>query len=349
VGRKPKAVVEKKAAPAAFYRTQAGSEVEKMFGEGVIINGSQIIDNPAEVISLSPMMDFALGGGLQVGTIVVMGGPARCGKTTTALHFAAKWQARGYKVVYDYVEGGRLQPRDLTGIDGLDPEKIEIIKSIKGRTLTTQDHLLAVEKYLTQETNMLVIIDSFSAMCEEREMDGDYNTETRGNSGRLIGKFCRRMASVIPTNENIVIGINHVYSNTSGFGKNTKESISSKLNYGLSTKLYCEKFDPWYGETSDILLGQMVYWQVERSPLGPPNAKVTSYIRYGRGIDEVKESIEIGERVGLIHHPEKSSWYTLNFLTDTPKVQGEAKVYQRMEENPEEFSTLLSAINERIA
>lgn len=334
-------------APALPYSTAAGASVESMFGEGIIINGTHVVEHPPQIISLSPKLDDALGGGLQVGAIVILGGAPRCGKTTTALHFAGKWQAMGRKVVYVNAEH-RLHSRDLTGIPGLRPQDFEVIQSRKGRILSTQDYLVAIEKYLTTETDTLVIVDSFSIMCEEKEMTGDYDTEIRGGSGKIIAKFCRRMAPVIPTNDNMVLGIIHVYANPTGYGRPFTEAISSKLNFGLSTKMFAQKYDMWYENPKEKegLLGQTVNWKIERSPLGPPNAEVVSYLRYGRGIDEVQESIEIAQGLNLI---EKSgSWLYLNFLPDKPSVQGAGQLYRRIDENPEEFAALLAAIKEMV-
>lgn len=348
MGRKAKAASPQQEQGGNTSSSTARSSIEKMFGEGVIINGTQVIDNPPEIISVSPKLDSGLGGGFQVGSIVILGGPPRCGKTTTAVHFAGRWQAMGRRVVYVNAEG-RLHERDLTGIPGLKPEEFEIVRSYKGKILTTQEQLWAVEQYLMQETNILVIVDSFSIMCEEKEMIGDYSTETRGGSGKIIGKFCRRMAPVIPTNDNMVIGIVHQYSNTSGYGKYYQEAISSKLNYGLATKMHASKFELWYEneKAKEGLIGQRVYWQVERSPLGPPVKEVISYIKYGGGIDEIQEAIEMAEQLRII--VQAGSWYTLTFIEGSPRVQGEAKIYQRLQENPEELQMLITALKEIIS
>ena len=40
------------------------AEIEKNYGSGVMRSGDQLIDNPPEIISFSPSIDYILGGGV---------------------------------------------------------------------------------------------------------------------------------------------------------------------------------------------------------------------------------------------------------------------------------------------
>lgn len=318
--------------------SRATQIITKEFGASCIVSGSIIIDRKPEVVSLSPRLDNALGGGLQVGTLVTMAGPSGCGKTTTALHFAGKWQKRGGTVYYIAAEH-RIFQRDLKGIPGLDAESMKIIWSSKDRILTAQDFLLAADTILRNETNALVIVDSFSILSEENEMmSKEYGNLQPGGANRLVGSFCRKMSPIIPVNNNMLIGIAHFYTNIGG-KKKWAVSLGSKVNYARSTGLVCDWSEPIMdGEKS---VGQTVHWRVERSALSAPNVKVDSIIRYGEGIDEIAEAIDMGIEFGLLL--QKGSWIEMP-LFDNQKVQGKEKARNFLLENPSHFETLMERI-----
>ena len=73
-------------------------------------------------ISVSPALDLALGGGIREGSVTIMSGDPKTGKTTTALYAASKAQQAGKTVVYFNTEG-RLTKENFKGIKGLDVEK----------------------------------------------------------------------------------------------------------------------------------------------------------------------------------------------------------------------------------
>lgn len=328
--------------------SQTSKNISEDYGEGIVLSGTSLIETPREVISVGPRLDEGLGGGFQVGSLVTMSGAPRCGKTTTALHFAGRWQKTGRKVVYLNAEH-RLQERDLKGIPRLVPENMEIIQSRKGRILSAQDFLVIAEKYLSQETGICLIIDSISMLCEEKELVNGLGTETRGGSGKIIASWIRRMTAVIPTNEHIVICIAHLYANTSGQGKKWIEAMGGKVNYALSTKMQATHIEPITVGTSEDAkqIGQTVFWNIERTPLGPPKKKVGSIIRYGAGIDEISENIELGVNCALI--AKTGAWFTLNFLDKPVKLQGAEKVYDYLSSNPDAAEKLDHEIREMMA
>ena len=107
-------------------------DIIKEYGN-VIHDPSSIIDQKLKIIPISPKLDIALGGGVPEGSLFIMTGPEKVGKTLTALTFCANAQQDNRKIYYGNVEG-RLRKRDIEGIKELDPdaEKIQIIGSTQG-------------------------------------------------------------------------------------------------------------------------------------------------------------------------------------------------------------------------
>ena len=80
-------------------------DINKTFGENIILNGNSIIDTNSIIIPVSPVLDILLNGGIPEGSFVVLTGQPKCGKTTTSLYFAAT--AQDPKYGHDSFKEGR--------------------------------------------------------------------------------------------------------------------------------------------------------------------------------------------------------------------------------------------------
>lgn len=323
----------------------ASKEVRKKFGDDVLIDGRFLLDHPKEIIPLSPAFDPHLGGGFQVGSFVVLAGQPRCGKTSTAMHFAIQWQKTGRKVVYINAES-RLEQRNVNLLPF--PEELIIVQHHKGHILTAQDFLSIALTYLRLEQEHLIIIDSLSVLSEERELQGGMGTETRGGSARLMAQFCRQATPIIPVNNHVVIGVAQLYANTSGQGRKYIVSMGRKVDYALYTLLYATHSKNWTvsGDEEDKnLIGQMNFWRVERSPIAPPGGELTSYLRYGHGIDETQEYLQYAADLSLIE--KNGSWYYYPSKEDAQVyAQGAENFRTSLLENTEAFESLKKRIRE---
>lgn len=188
-------------------------DVTKTFGEDIILNGNAIVDRKSVVIPVSPSLDIVLNGGIPEGSFVVFTGQPKCGKTTSSLDFAATAQKLEYahssfkdgrEVYYLNIEG-RLKKRDLEGIPGLNLDKFHVIGSQQGKILHAEEYLQIAEKIINEVPGSVVIIDSYSALCTEAEITSEMDKMQRADGAKLLAKFCRKVANVIPVNKNVVI------------------------------------------------------------------------------------------------------------------------------------------------
>lgn len=326
-------------------------DVIKNFGSDIILSGNALIDRKNVVIPVSPSLDIVLNGGIPEGSFVVLTGQPKCGKTTTSLDFAATAQRPEYKgdlkdtreVYYLNIEG-RLKKRDLEGIPGLNLDKFHIIGSQQGKILHAEEYLQIGEKIINEIPGSVVIIDSYSALCTEAEITSEMDKMQRADGAKLLAKFCRKVANVIPVNKNIVIGITHLMGNPTGYGAEFKEKSGQAIAYQTDIKLRAKTFKPWSLSADGTQIGQEIEWQVVCSALGPPGGNITSYIRYGQGVDKYMEAITLASDMGLIH--KGGAWYTLTSLEDKPKFQGAEKVRNYLLEHTEAYYNLVKNIKE---
>lgn len=323
-------------------------DVTKQFGSDIILTGNAIVDKTTMIIPLSPSLDIVLNGGIPEGSFVVLTGQPKCGKTTTSLDFAATAQRKEYahgsfkdgrEVYYLNIEG-RLKKRDLEGIPGLDLSRFHVIGSQQGKILHAEEYLQIGERIINEIPGSVIIIDSYSALCTEAEITSDMDKMQRADGAKLLAKFCRKVANVIPVNKNIVIGITHLMGNPTGYGAEFKEKSGQAIAYQTDIKLRAKTFKPWTLSADSTQIGQEIEWQVLCSALGPPGGSITSYLRYGSGIDKHTELINFAVDIGLIN--KGGAWYTYN----TEKFQGMEKLRQYFIDNPDHYKNLEKSVKD---
>jgi RecA/RadA recombinase len=148
--------------------------------------------------SISPRIDVTCGGGIKEGSLVLVSGLEKLGKTTFCLAAASSAQNQNdgvhRKVYYIDVEN-RIQPRDLKAF-GLktDEENLSVIGSVSGKLLSAEDVFKLCEKLVSNVRNCVIIIDSISMLCTKAEMDYDYENQFRQDVQKLTAIFCRKMS-----------------------------------------------------------------------------------------------------------------------------------------------------------
>lgn len=329
--------------------------VLKKYGKGILVNGNSILEEDIKVIPLSPALNILTGGGIPEGSWVNLSSKPGVGKTTTALHFAATCQMPQYgeRDVYYLDIEGRLKKRNLRGIKGLRLDKFFPVRSTEDKILSAQDFLSIGEDILKNNKKCVLIIDSYSSLCHEKELLEGVGTSTRGAGGyTLLAGFCRQMSQVVPVMKNIVVGIVQMMANVSGYGAAMIEKGGNSIMYQSDVWLRAKAMKPW--EAAGKPIGQIVTWQCVKAAGefgGIPGTEVDSYIRYGIGIDIMRELIGFACEIGLIDKPEKGAWYTCTYMqnhldvlsreawdegaTKLCRFQGEAKLYQHLMENPQ--------------
>ena len=319
--------------------------IEKKYGKGVVNPGTYIITNRPKILSISPNFDQVCGG-VPVGCLITLSSPSGFGKTTLALVIASVCQKDGRQVFYMDIEN-RLKPMNLEGIDGLDPSKVFVIRSNKENHLSGDDALQMATEILKNNTDICLIIDSASAICPESEITNDVSATIRNTGPKMFANFCRKNAGYITPRNNIVIVIKHVITNTSGYGATHIEDGGEKLKFQTDIRLMCTKTPELIME-GDNAVGHIIEWKVLKSATGQSNVTFKTHLRYGHGIDNVAEIIEIAQDYGLI--VKSGAWYYLN--NDTPeekKFQGIVKLRDYLVEDKGAYTTLFDKVKEMSA
>jgi len=293
--------------------------IQKKFGK-IIESGTTVLEQLGEmkVLSVSPAIDLALGGGLREGQVVVLTGDPKTGKTTTALYAAAKAQSQGKKVYYLNTEG-RLTKHNFTGIKGLDTDAIEIIQSTDDKPMVSAEtYLNVMERLIKEEENLFLICDSTSNMVPQDELDGEIRTGVRNALPRLLSMFFKRISGDMSRMKAIGVFITHNIANTGGsrFAPNKMADCGNMLQFQAGTNMVITHRGKWeVPKESGNHVGQIANWMVKTSASGgTPLTQFQSWIRYGVGIDEAQELAQIATEFALIQA--KGAWYTFSSLVE---------------------------------
>lgn len=328
------------------FASRIRKELNAKFKFNIAKTPQEILDKKIEIIKWTPSLDLALSGGVPEGCWISLSGPEKVGKTTLSLHLAAKAQAMGKTVYYCAVEG-RFKKMNLNGIKGLsqDPSKFVLIESEMGCLMSTQDYLNSIEHILKTHPGCMVIIDSISALQDEKEMEGGIGTETRGHNQKVMTQFINNVAQLVSASNSIVLGIVQFIANTSGWGAKWQEKEAKRWSYQADIQLRVKGYKLWKKGENSPPFGQILDIECRTSALGSPHRRVDSYIRYGQGADESFELVQYGLACGLISKAERGGWYTLDFLEgkvegEVPKLQGDSEVCQYFNDNPKYIEML---------
>ena len=288
------------------------------------------------------MGDYNLGGGIPEGTWLILSGLPKCGKTVTALQIAANAQQQYDKPVYIGSVEHRINKKELEGIHGLKIEGVEMIQSTAGKILVAQEYLQEFTTVIKDVPNCVLIIDSTSALCAEGEFANEMKTNTRSEGPKLLAQFCRKMTGVVPVQNTLVIVIQHLIANTSGYGEPWFEDGGRKIQHQADTKLRCTTFQKWENAKKDEQIGQVINWQIKTAALTKPGGKFQSYLRYGYGLDDIKEYMSLGLDMGVIE--KGGAWYTFGNL----KAQGEDKLRAALADSPDTLEQLKQQVQQML-
>ena len=337
-------------------------EFKKMFGDNIAVDASTIVDRKRQIIPVSPVLDIALSGGIPEGCLVTCSGKPKSGKTVTSLCFAANCQKPEYggrHVFFLNVEG-RLKAMNLNGTKGLDLSKFTVIQSTADKLMSAQDYLKVALHIIKTYPKCLVIIDSESALCDEKELDTGIEYQNRGGVNKVFASFIRQIANIVGTQDSIVWCIRHLAQSQSQFGTTWNEKGAMGTQYQADVQMRI-KFDKAWNVGSgekQKQVGQEVHWLIESSALGRPHLEATSFLRYGSGIDCAYEMLNLGMDFGFVS--KSGAWLTADYmkrhldllgvkewnddLSKMLKTQGIDKMLTLLNDNPKWLDALAEEI-----
>tara|TARA_B100000929_G_scaffold184245_1_gene145906 strand:+ start:555 stop:1637 length:1083 start_codon:yes stop_codon:yes gene_type:complete len=303
-------------------------KIIKDYGD-IIRSGTEVLEQKQnfKVISVSPAIDIALGGGIREGSWLTLTGDPKSGKTTTAMQIASNCQKDGRPIIYLDAEG-RLKDLNFE-VSDLDPDKMTIVAP-EDKPIPAEDFLDIAYKMMSHPDyyGAVLIIDSISSLMPKKELDGDFSP-TRAGLPKILSIFTKKIGQLLPRQHGLIIAITHYIANTGGFGKAKMSDGGNKIQYQADTRMEIagggEKVSavsPWTNTSGDRI-GQVLNWKIICSSMGAPGGQVQSYLRYGHGIDKTQEILMLACDLGLID--KSGAWFACSFMENCTELAKEIK------------------------
>jgi predicted ATP-dependent serine protease len=167
-------------------------DIQAKYAKGVVFDASLLLDTPSKIIPTTPNLDIGLFGGIPEGSLAILSGPPKCGKSTLCLQIIKNaydlYKKRAFYIDVEH----RLKALNLRGIAGLDtsPEALQIIRSSGDKILEAESLLDIATELIKSEPGSLIILDSSSALCSMKEMVDEITGQTRSLGPKLLSAFC---------------------------------------------------------------------------------------------------------------------------------------------------------------
>jgi recombination protein RecA len=308
--------------------------IEKTYGKGAVmrLTGSESTLAHDAIKTGSISLDVALGvGGYPRGRIVEIYGPESSGKTTLALHAIASIQSTGGTAAF--VDAEHAMDGHYAQRLGVDLEHLIVSQPDCG-----EQALEIVERLVVSGAVDLLVVDSVAALVPQAELDGQMEDVQVGLQARMMSKAMRKLTSLVSKSNCTLIFINQLRSKVGvRFGSNEVTSGGNALKYYASVRIDIRRI----GSTKcgELLVGNKVRVRVVKNKAAPPFRAAEFEIRFGHGVCQYSELLDLGEGFGLIHR--SGSWFSFG---DSRMGQGREKAREFLMENPGCQEKLLSLV-----
>jgi len=317
--------------------------LDREYGKGIISTANDIVERKREILPTTLSLDIALSGGIPSGVTALISGKPKVGKTSICLQILKNAIDLGRPAFYFDIER-RCSKSLLQTINGLDISKLNIIKSTEERALFAEDYLNILERTVKDNKEAVIVVDSLamlSTMAEQAEAIG--SSKDMSGPPKLLSSFFRRMQQIVDNNNVILIFISQLITNRDPGGKKYIEKGGVGIQYATSVWLNCTWAKLWDKDTgTNAPLGHDVQIAIQCSALGPPHLPCSVPIKFGHGIDIVKDIVINAENIGLIE--KAGSWYNIPMFKtkegEPVKLQGIGQVCEYLKENDKNLKLL---------
>lgn len=293
--------------------TELRAKLMKTYGSEAIIpmtkEGAQYASSNTTFISTGSIaIDKALGRpGLPLGRIVEIYGPESSGKTTLTLHVLAEAQKLGHTVAIVDAEHA-IDPDYATSI-GVSFKEDRMIFS---QPDSGEQALNIVESLIDSTLVRVIVVDSVAALTPQAEINGEIGDSHVGLQARMMGQALRKITSKAHKNNVMVIFINQLRMKIGVmFGSPETTPGGNALKFFASVRLDIRRIGGVKENSGDgaALVANKTRVKVKKNKLAPPFREAEFEIKFGIGIDKLREVFDGGMELGLITR--SGAWFSI--------------------------------------
>lgn len=348
--------------------------INKAYGDKILMAGDVIPE--VQKFSIGTLSaDFAICGGIPLGTMITFAGPSGGCKTLAAISAMAQYQKKFPDRVCIYVDAEHNLPFQLktfarwTGLQ-TDAQHFQRLRCVG---LPAEQIFKMVLELQDNDDIGLIVFDSVKALVPEIEYENDFDKDNgmRATVAKSLSKFCRMMLGPLEDKQNVCIMINHSivepipgtrafkYSEPCGTALNYFPSLKirflqRKFTCGTDLELTESKVQGEKGITPDGLVASFAITKSRFGGIDRSGGKLI--FRYATGIDKATDIFEVATR-NNIAKLEGTTWYLIDPNTGEAysdeegnplKFVGKPKLLKYFQDNPDFVEEYTQAVNEYI-
>lgn len=312
---------------------QTLADLEKQYGKGTIQNLDGDPEKIGSISTGSRALDRATGiGGIPIGRITEIVGPESSGKTTIGTHVL--------------VEAQRKDPRDVLILDVehtydfLYAQKIGLNRSrVKFAQPDYGEMAFDIAKQLVKTGDFsAVLFDSVAAAIPKEQHDGETGQSRMARLAALMSMEVPKLVPIIDRANCPFIFLNQFRNNIGGYGNPEKPAGGDAIKYYCSMMIDVRKTAEKPSSRNETRV------KIFKNKCAPPFEEATFYIDWGIGINRTMEILQEAVEFDIIKLG--GSWYTLE---GDVKFQGEDKVLQFLNDNPELLARIQGQVDAKLA
>lgn len=307
--------------------------ITKNFGKGsVMLLGDPDSTMDVETFSTgSILIDRALGGGIPRGRIVEVYGVEGGGKTTLTLHMISEIQKSGGVAAFIDAEHA-MDPAYAKNI-GVNIDELYISQPDSG-----EQALEICETLVRSGAIDVVVVDSVAALVPQAEIDGSMGDCHVGLQARLMSQALRKLTAVASKTNCTIIFINQLREKVGVMFGNPETTTGGRaLKFYSSVRIDVRKGETL--KTNGEAYANRVKVKIVKNKIAPPFKETEVTMVYGKGIDKIRELIDVSIDYNLIK--KSGAWFS-DADDETLKFQGMQGLYDYIVAHPEYEESLRS-------
>lgn len=290
----------------------------------------------------SPRMNYCTYGGIPKFKITELYGEEHGGKTTTALDIVANYQHMG-KPEGDIVWVDAENTLDVEWAQkiGVDVDDMYIVQP---KSQSAEELFAIIEAAVVTGETGLWILDSVGVLLSAQEWDKTVEDKTYGGVSKPLTLFCKRIEQYMNKYKSTGIVINQFRDNMNSVHGGTKTVGGRGLRHIAAVRLEFRRGD-FIDEKGNHLTrgaenpaGNIVLMSMAKNKTCPSNRRTGFYtINYETGIDYLADLLDVAIKYSIID--KHGAWFDIidpstGEILDS-KIQGQANVYAKLDENEE--------------
>lgn len=268
--------------------------LEKEYGKGTVMTFGEKAKDEYDVISTGSLgFDLATGiGGFALGKMYELMGWEGTGKSTICGHATANAQKKFPNKHVLYIDGEHALDKKYFKMLGVDVDSMYLAQPTTG-----EEGFNIAEKLIRTGEISLCIIDSDTSLKPKSEIEGEAGDNAIGKKARLNSQMYPKLHTLAAKNGTCVIVISQ-YREKIGvmFGNPTTTSGGHALKFYSDGRIEVGKS---LLKDGDDVYGSKTKIKFVKNKMYPPYKPAEFEIVFGKGIDRLTETIEMGNDLEL--------------------------------------------------